>query len=318
MPNIVILDAHTTNPGDLSWQPIEALGSVTIFDRTPADKVLERCQNADIVLTNKAVFSDEIFAQLPQLKLISTLSTGYNVIDVKAAKKHGVTVCNVSGYSTPAVAQHVFSFILHFTNQVQNHDASVQSGKWENHIDWCYFLNPIRELKGKTLGIFGFGKIGQKVAEIALAFDMNVIAYRKNRSKGSPQNVQLVDIETLVQESDFLTLHAPLTPDSEGFINKELLSKMKPSAYLINTGRGGLIVENDLKIALENDVIAGAALDVLSTEPPRDGNILIGAKNCLITPHNAWMSVESRKRLIAESAENIRAFLAGEARNVVS
>lgn len=318
MPNIVILDAHTTNRGDLTWQPIEALGSVKIYDRTPADKLLERCENADIVLTNKAVFEEKTFAQLPQLKLISTLSTGYNVIDVKAAKKHGVTVCNVSGYSTPAVAQQVFSYLLNFTNQVQKHDVSVQNGDWENHIDWCYFLNPIRELKGKTLGIFGLGKIGQKVAEIALAFDMNVIAYRKNKSKGSPPNVKLVDVETLIQNSDFLTLHAPLTTESKGFINQDVLSKMKPTAFLINTGRGGLIVEQDLKTALENEVIAGAALDVLSAEPPREGNILIGAKNCLITPHNAWMSEEARTRLIAESGENIQAFLEGKPRNVVS
>ena len=318
MPNIVILDAHTTNPGDLNWQPIEAIGSLKIYDRTPTDKILERCENADIVLTNKAIFDEKTFAQLPQLKLISTLSTGYNVIDVRAAKKHGVTVCNVSGYSTPAVAQQVFSYILNFTNQVQKHDASVQKGDWKNHIDWCYFLNPIQELKGKTLGIFGFGKIGQKVAEIALAFDMKVIAYRKNMDKGSPSNVTLVNRETLVKNSDFLTLHAPLTPDSQGFINEVILSKMKPTAFLINTGRGGLIVEQDLKTALENETIAGAALDVLSAEPPRNGNILIGAKNCLITPHNAWMSQESRARLIAESAKNIQAFLEGKSRNVVS
>ncbi|MFT4761617.1 MAG: glycerate dehydrogenase [Paraglaciecola sp.] len=318
MPNIVVLDAHTTNPGDLDWQPIEALGLVKIYDRTPADKLLERCQNAEIILTNKAVFNEDIFAQLPQLKLIATLSTGYNVIDVKAAKKHDVTVCNVSGYSTSAVAQQVFSYILNFTNQVQKHDTSVQSGQWENHVDWCYFLNPIQELKGKTLGIFGLGKIGQKVAEIALVFEMKVIAYRQNVSKGSPLNVELVDIDTLVKNSDFLTLHAPLTAESEGFINQNILSEMKKTAFLINTGRGGLIVENDLKIALENGIITGAALDVLSAEPPHEGNILIGTKNCLITPHNAWMSQQSRRRLIAESGDNIRAFLDNKPRNVVS
>lgn len=318
MPKIVILDAHTTNSGDLSWQPIEVHGNLHIYDRTSADEVLNRCQDADIILTNKVIFNDAIFSKLPNLKLISTLSTGYNTIDVEAAKRHDVTVCNVSGYSTTAVAQQVFSYLLNFTNMVEKHNASVQAGEWENHIDWCYFLQPIRELKGKTLSIFGLGKIGQQVAKLALAFDMKVIAYRKNQEKGSPKNVTLVNLDRLFSEADFLTLHAPLNEETKGIVNENNLNKMKSSAILINTGRGGLVVENDLKIALETGKIAGAALDVLSEEPPRSGNPLIGVKNCVITPHNAWMSVEARRRLIEESGQNIAAFLQENPRNVVS
>lgn len=318
MSKIVILDAFTTNPGDLDWSPIQELGTVEIYDRTPPKKVIERCQDAAIVLTNKVVFDESIITQLPQLQLISTLSTGYNTIDIKAAKANNLTVCNVQGYSTPAVAQQVFAYLLNFANQVAKHDASVQAGQWETHQNWCYFLNPINELKGKTLGIYGLGKIGQQVAKIALCFDMKVIAYRKNSSKGSPENVALVDLKTLFSNSDFLTLHAPLTTDNQGIININVLNQMKSSAILINTGRGGLINESDLKTALEKEIIAGAALDVLSEEPPQNGNVLIGAKNCLITPHNAWMSQESRKRLIQESSENIKAFLKGNPKNVVN
>ena len=318
MPNIVILEGFTTNPGDLNWSAIEDLGTVKIYARTAPEEVVHRCKEAAIVLSNKVVFDEAVFAQLPQLQLVSTLSTGYNTIDIAAAKKHNVTVCNVAGYATPAVAQQVFAYILYFCNQVGQHNESVQAGQWENNIDWCYFLQPIIELKGKTIGIYGLGEIGEQVAKIALGFDMNVLANRKDFSKGSPDNVTLVETDTLLRESDFLTLHAPLTTDNKGFINQSTLAKMKPTAYLINTGRGGLIVEKDLKIALENKTIAGAALDVLSEEPPKNGNMLIGTKNCLITPHNAWMSQAARQRLIEESGKNIRAFLAGTPRNVVS
>ena len=318
MSKIVVLDGFTTNPGDLDWSSIEAYGAVKIYDRTTADQVVKRCQDTEIILTNKVIFDKHLFEQLPNLRLISTLSTGYNTIDIAAANAHKVKVCNVRGYSTPSVAQQVFAYILYWCNQVAQHDASVQKGDWENHTDWCYFLNPLMELKGKTIGIYGLGKIGQQVAQIALSYEMTVLAYRNDFSKGSPKDVRLVDLETLFSKSDFLTLHAPLSADNEGIINKAILSKMKSTAYLINTGRGGLIQEQDLKVALETNVIAGAALDVLSEEPPRHGNVLIGAKNCLITPHNAWMSQASRQRLIDESGKNIGAFLEGTGRNLVS
>jgi len=318
MPKIVILDAHTTNPGDLDWKPIRNHGELTVYDRTPVEEVLKRCKGANVILTNKVVFDEAIFEKLPDLQLISTLSTGYNTINIEAAKKHNVRVCNVSGYSTTAVAQQVFAYLLNFSNMVEKHNASVQAGEWENHIDWCYFLQPVHELEGKTLSILGLGKIGKQVAKLALAFGMKVLAYRKNEAKGSPEGVKLVDLENLFSRADFLTLHAPLTSETEGIVQKKMLAKMKSTAVLINTGRGGLVVENDLRIALETGVIAGAAVDVLSSEPPRDGNVLIGLKNCLITPHNAWMSVEARSRLIEESGQNIAAFLEGKPRNVVA
>ncbi len=317
MINIVVLDGHTMNPGDLSWEPLEALGKLTVYDQTPPDQVLERASEAEVVLTNKVVFDEKIIAQLPKLKFISVTATGYNVIDVDAASKHGVVVSNVHGYAANSVAQHVFAMILEMTNRIAAHSSNVHSGGWQASEYWSYNLFQTQELAGKTIGIYGFGQIGQKVADIALAFDMKVIANHKHPKRDQREGVTFVSFEKMMAESDFITLHAPLTADNQGVVNKTTLGLMKRTAYLINTGRGGLVVEADLKDALEAGKIAGVGLDVLSEEPPRGGNILIGVNNCLITPHNAWATRESRGRLLAESAKNVKAFLEGNPRNEI-
>ncbi|MBK8568254.1 MAG: D-2-hydroxyacid dehydrogenase [Saprospiraceae bacterium] len=317
MQNIVILDGHTANPGDLSWDGLATLGNLTVYDRTPSELTIERAAEADIVLTNKAVLDEKTLVQLPQLRLVSVLATGYNVVDVAAAQRLGITVCNVRGYAANSVAQHVFAMILANANRIDEHSQHAKAGGWTDSPDWSYTLSPLWELAGKTMGIYGFGQIGQRVAELALAFGMKVIANHKHPERDSREGVAFVDFETLLMQSDVLTLHVPLTVDNQGIINHVSLSKMKQSAMLINTGRGGLIVEVDLKNALENGTIAAAGLDVLSAEPPKNGNVLLGARNSLITPHNAWATREARERLIAESVENVRAFLAGKPRNKI-
>jgi len=255
---------------------------------------------------------------LPQLKLICTLATGYNNIDIDAANHFGITVCNAVGYSSPSVAQHVFALLLELTNRVGLHNADIQQNGWANSIDWCYSKSPLMELAGKTMGIYGYGKIGEQVATIALAFGMKVIAVRRsNKIPDNPQ-VQLVNLKTLFRESDVLSLHAPLTAENIGIINQQNLGLMKKSAFLINTGRGGLVNELALKTALLDGQIAGAGLDVLSQEPPPKDHLLLGVPNCLITPHHAWATNASRGRLIGILAENIRAFLAGTPQNVVN
>ncbi|MCF8246188.1 MAG: D-2-hydroxyacid dehydrogenase [Saprospiraceae bacterium] len=317
MKNIVILDGYTANPGDLSWAPLEALGHLTVFDRTPPNLVAERAANADIVLTNKAAFDAATLAQLPKLRLVSVLATGYNVVDVAAARELGVTVCNVRGYAANAVAQHVFALILAITNRIAEHNQHTAEGGWAASLDWSYTLTPIWELAGKTMGIYGFGQIGQRVADIAQAFGMRVVATHKHPERDRRAGVDFVSFDELLSQSDILSLHAPLSPENQGIVNLNSLAQMKPSALLINTGRGGLIVEADLKTALETGLIAGAGLDVLTEEPPRKGSPLIGLSNCLVTPHNAWATREARQRMIEESAENVRAFLAGWPRNLV-
>ncbi len=318
MKNIVVLDGHTANPGDLSWDNLAALGNLKAYDRTPPELIVERAAEADIVLTNKAVLDEKILVQLPRLRLISVLATGYNVVDAAAAQRLGITVCNVRGYAANSVAQHVFAMILALANRIAEHSQHAKAGGWASSPDWSYTLSPLWELAGKTMGIYGLGQIGQKVAEIAMAFGMKVIANHKHPDRDKRTGVAFVDFETLLAQSDILTLHAPLILDNQGIINKLSLAQMKASALLINTGRGGLVVEEDLKNALENGVIAAAGLDVISAEPPRGGNVLMGVENCIITPHNAWATRETRERLIAQSAENVRAFLAGKSRNIVS
>ena len=317
MKNIVVLDGYAANPGDLTWQPIEELGHLTVFERTCPDFVVERAANADIMLTNKTVLDAATFEKLPRLRLISVLATGYNVVDVGAAQQLGITVCNVRGYAANAVAQHVFALILALTNRVAEHSQYTAAGGWAASPDWSYTLTPIWELAGKTMGIYGFGQIGQRVADIALAFGMRVVAHHKHPERDKRQGVAFVALEELLVQSDILSLHAPLSAENQGIVNMGSLAQMKPSALLINTGRGGLVVEPDLKIARETGLIAGAGLDVLTEEPPRSGNILIGVKNCLVTPHIAWATREARQRLIEESAENLRAFLAGSPKNLV-
>lgn len=317
MPKIIILDGHAANPGDLSWAPISQLGELSVFPRTKPEEGFERAKNADILIVNKFVVDENLMSQLPQLKLICTLATGYNNIDVKAAAKNNITVCNAVGYSSPSVAQHVFALLLKMTNHVAIHNEDVHQNGWANAPDWCYWKSPLMELAGKTMGIYGFGKIGRQTAKAALGFGMKVLANRKNMGSPPPAGVDYVSFERLLSESDVLSLHAPLSDENKDIINTENLSKMKPSAILINTGRGGLVNELDLKNALENKIIAAAGLDVLSQEPPPMDHPLVGLKNCIITPHQAWASMESRNRLIQIVAENIQAFLQGHYKNVV-
>ncbi len=316
--NIIVLDGYTMNPGDLSWEKLKAIGQVTIYDYTAPEQLEERAKDATILLVNKFVLQEAALKALPHLKCICVTATGYNNIDTKAAKELGIKVFNVNNYSTTAVAQHVFALMLALTNKVESHHQSVQKGDWSNCRDFCYSLFPIRELAGKTLGIYGFGRIGQKVATLALAFDMKVLATHRHPERDARPGVRFVDWETLIKSSDFLSLHAPLQKENTGIVNQAALRQMKQTAYLINTGRGGLIAEKDLAKALQEKYIAGAALDVLNQEPPPANHPLIGIANCLITPHQAWASVEARQRLLDGTIENIKAFLRGEAGNIVA
>jgi len=314
---IVILDGYTLNPGDLSWEGLKQFGNVKIYDRTSPEKTVERASGAEIVFTNKVAFSKETIAQLPDLKFIGVLATGTNVIDIEAAKEAGITVTNIPAYSTASVAQMVFSHILHFVQNVSVHANSVRNGEWANSIDFTYRKTPQTELADKTLGIIGFGQIGQAVAKIGLAFGMKII-FNNRSQKETPLAAQQVDLDTLLAESDFISINCPLTAENEKFFNKRAIEKMKSTAFLVNTGRGQLINENDLADALNNDRIAGAGLDVLSTEPPQPDNPLIKAKNCAITPHIAWATFEARSRLMKIATENLQAFLEGKPQNVVS
>jgi glycerate dehydrogenase len=314
--NIVYLDGYTLNPGDLSWEPLEKLGKLTVYDRTEPEKIVERAAEADAVLTNKVVLDAQVLAQLPRLRYIGVTATGYNIIDVKAAHARGITVANVRGYSTPAVAQHTFALLLSLTNHAELHSQSVRTGDWTHAVDWCYWKTPLVELSGKTLGLIGLGDIGTQVARIALAFGMRVLAHRKS-SAAAGEGIELVELEQLLKESDVVSLHCPLTDATSGIINADSLACMKPTAYLINTGRGGLIMEQDLADALNAGRLAGAAVDVLSMEPPQADNPLLTAQNCLITPHIAWAMSESRTRLMQLTAENIAAFQQGTPCNVV-
>jgi glycerate dehydrogenase len=315
-PQITIMDGYALNPGDIDWQPLLELGEVSIYDRTPAHLVIERCQNADMVLTNKVSYPAEILDQLPRLKYIGVLATGYNTIDTLVAREKGVIVTNIPAYSTDSVAQHTFALILALSNHVALHAQNVQQGGWVNSPDFAYWINPITELAGKTLGIVGMGQIGQKVAQIALAFDMKVIFY--NRTPKNISHTIQTDLETLFKESDVISLHTAMTAENQGFINKKTLSLMKKTALIINTARGLLIHEQDLADALNQEAIAGAGLDVLSVEPPKADNPLLHAKNALITPHNAWVSREARLRLMDIAADNIKAFLQSKPMNVVN
>ncbi len=315
--NIVVLDGYTLNPGDLSWEGIKKLGNCTIYDRTPPELTIERAQDADAVFTNKVVFNKEIIKKLPKLKYIGVLATGYNVIDIDAARSAGITVTNIPAYSTNSVAQMVFAHILHFTQHIALHAKSVSDGDWSESIDFAYWKTPQIELNGKTLGIIGFGQIGQAVAQIGIAFGMNII-FNNRSKKDTGLNVKQVDLDTLLSESDFISVNCPLTSENSGFINKHSIEKMKKTAFLVNTGRGPLINEQDLADALNNGRIAGAGLDVLSIEPASKENPLPKAKNCFITPHIAWATIEARGRLMKTATENLKAFIEGKPQNVVS
>ena len=315
---IVILDGYAENPGDLSWDGVRAFGEVTVYDRTPAEKILERAQGADILVTNKTPLTKDTLAQLPNLKLIALLSTGYNVVDCAWAKEHGIPVSNIPAYSTESVAQLVFAFILAHCRQVERHSRSVLAGDWAASRDFCYTLTPLTDIEGKTIGLVGYGSIGKAVARIALAFGMRVLATSRSHTQGTDGQVQFCALDTLLQESDFVSLHCPLTPETEGLVNAGFLSTMKPNAFLINTSRGPVVDEAALASALNQGQIAGAGLDVLGKEPPEADNPLFTAKNCLITPHIAWASKETRQRLMDIFTDNIRAFCEGHPQNVVN
>ncbi|WP_297101269.1 D-2-hydroxyacid dehydrogenase [uncultured Draconibacterium sp.] len=313
---IVVLDGYALNPGDLSWDDLKVLGELTVYDRTTPEQTVERSADAEIVYTNKVILNREIIEQLPHLKFIGVLATGYNVVDITAANEAGIMVCNIPAYSTQSVAQLVFAHILHFTNNVGLHAKSVGNGEWATSKDFAYWLSPQTELAGKTLGIIGFGQIGQAVARIALAFGMKVI-FNNRSQKTTDLDARQVDLDTLLETSDFISINCPLTSENQGFINKATIEKMKPTAFLINTGRGPLINEQDLADALNNDQIAGAGLDVLSVEPALPENPLPKAKNCFITPHIAWATLEARQRLMQIAVDNLKAFIDGKPINVV-
>ena len=313
--NIVILDGQTTNPGDISWHPIEKLGNLKVYSFTKAEDILPNAREAQIIITNKTKLDGEILSQLSELRCICLLATGYNNIDIDFCKKAGIQVFNAIGYSSPSVAQHVFACILHMIHRMDVHNESVRNNHWSNQPHFSYQLTRLEELKDKTLGIYGFGKIGRKVHEIGQAFGMHTIALHKHPERDRMDAVQFVDQKKLFAESDFLTLHAPLSADNENFINKNTLALMKKSARLINTGRGGLVNEADLYEALASNQIKGAALDVLDQEPPLANHKLYDLKNCYITPHQAWVSKESRVRLVEIVATNIRDFQIGNFAN---
>ena len=311
---IVILDGYAANPGDLSWDELTQLGECTIHERTPDAEVVYRAMPAEVLLTNKAVIRADSLTRLPALRYIGVLATGYNNVDVAAAREHDIPVCNVPEYSTPAVAQATFALLLELTNRTGHHAQTVRAGRWTASKDFCYWDGTLIELSGLTLGIIGYGRIGRAVAEIGRGFGMRILTLRRS-SIGEPENT---DLDTLFRSSDVISLHCPLTPETKEIVNSARLALMKPTAYLINTARGPLVNEQHLADALNTGRIAGAGLDVLSVEPPGTANPLLQAKNCIITPHIAWASLPARKRAMQTTTENIRLFLAGTPQNVVN
>jgi len=317
MMKIVILDGFTSNPGDLSWEALLPLSELTVYDRTTAEETLDRAQGAEILITNKVRLCEEKMKALPQLKYIGVQATGVNVVDIDAARRHGIAVTNVPAYSTASVAQHVFALLLELARGVGQHAVSVRTGAWARCPDFSFLETPQVELSGKTFGIVGFGDIGQATARIAAAFGMQIIVHTRTPDPARFPEITFASLEELLAESDVISLNCPLTVQTEAMINAERLAMMKPTAFLINTGRGPLIDEAALAKALANGQIAGAGLDVLSQEPPRDGSPLLLAPNCIITPHIAWATHAARKRLVDEVVANLKAFLAGERRNRV-
>lgn len=315
---IVVLDGYTLNPGDNPWTEVEKLGDLTVHDRTPTDKIIERAADAEVVLTNKTPLSADTLAKLPKLRFIGVLATGYNVVDTAAARERNIPVSNVPVYGTDSVAEYVFSLITNRFRRPVLHADLVDKGEWEKSVDFSFWRTPLAELAGKTIGIVGFGRIGRRVGEIASAFKMHVLANTNHPSNPPDYSFAWADPEELFSRSDVVTLHCNQTPENTGMVNRELLSKMKPTAYFINTARGGLVVEEDLAEALNNGVLAGAACDVVSSEPIEPDNPLLGAKNILLTPHIAWAAKEARIRLMATAAENIAAFQAGKPINLVN
>lgn len=316
---IVVLDGYALNPGDLSWDGIAALGQLTVYDRTPEDLIVERGAGAEIILLNKTPLSGETLRQLPDVRFIGVLATGYNIVDVDAAKELGITVTNIPAYSTASVAQLVFALLLEICHHVGNHDQSVHRGEWAACKDFSYWKHPLMELQGKTLGIIGAGRIGLAVAKIAEALGMKVLAFSRTRNlQMEGAGLRYVELDTLYGQSDVISLHCPLTEDTQGMIRAESIAKMKNDVILINTSRGGLVVEADLAEALHSGKIAAAGVDVVSIEPIRESNPLLSAPNCLITPHIGWAPYEARVRLMEILADNIRQFQGGNPVNVVN
>lgn len=309
---ICILDGYSLNPGDLDWSPVERLGDVTLFDRTPADKIVERAADADIVLTNKVPFSADTLRQLPRLRFICVLATGYNIIDTEAAARQGVVVANIPAYSTMSVAQMAFAHILNITNHVASYAREVADGKWTNCPDFCFWDSALTELAGKTMGIVGLGNTGMATARIAVAMGMKVVALTSKSADTLPEGITPAPLDDVLASADVVSLHCPLTPSTRHLINAASIAKMKPSAILINTGRGPLVDEQAVADALNGGRLAAFGADVLSQEPPRGDNPLLSTRNCFLTPHIAWATLEARTRLMSTATENVRQFIAGE------
>jgi glycerate dehydrogenase len=316
---MIILDGHVLNPGDLSWSGFEQFGELTVYPRTPPHETVARTQNADAVLTNKVIFSEEILSQLPNLKYIGIFATGYNTVDISAARKRNIVVTNIPSYSTESAAQLTWAHLLNLTFRLCDHNISVTQGDWLRCPDFCYWINPLTELAGLTFGTIGYGNIGQRVAQIAQTFKMNVLAYTPRSVSRRPDGaVQFVDLETLLKRSDVISLHCPLTTENKEIINTKTIALMKPEVILLNISRGLLFDEQAVADALNSGRIAGAGLDVLSDEPPSLSNPLLTAKNCFITPHIAWATLAARKRLLKTAVENFRAFVNGSPQNDVT
>lgn len=316
---IVILDGYTENPGDLSWIGFEKLGELTIYDRTAKEEIVSRIGDAEIVITNKTPISEETIAACPNLKYVGVLATGFNVVDINAATQRSIVVTNIPTYGTSAVAQYVFALLLEICHHVGHHADTVKDGRWANSPDFCYWDFPLIELYGKTIGIVGYGRIGQATAKIAVALGMKVLAYN-DIDLQLPKNdeIKLVTLDELLKGADIISLHCPLFPSTKGMINKDTIEKMKDGVILINTSRGPLIVEEDLKAGLDSGKIYAAGLDVVSVEPIQKDNVLLTCKNCLITPHIAWAPAESRQRLMDIATENLGSFIKGSPVNVVN
>jgi|SRR5665648_17203 len=317
MIKIVILDGYTENPGDLSWKGFEELGELTVYDRTPDDQIISRIGDAEIVITNKTNINVSTFAACPQIKYVGVLATGYNVVDMAAAKVNGTIICNIPTYGTTAVAQFVFALLLELCHHVGAHSEAVKDGRWTSCSDFCFWDYPLIELAGKTMGIIGFGRIGQNTAQIAKAMGMNVLAMDEYPNEQGREFATYVSLDELLAQSDVISLHCPLFPSTQGIINSDNIAKMKDGVMIINTSRGPLILDEDLAEALETGKVAGAAVDVVSSEPIKANNKLIHAKNCIITPHIAWAPKESRSRLMDIAVTNLKNFLDGSPQNVV-
>lgn len=319
MSKIVVLDGYTENPGDLSWSGLEELGELTVYDRTPADQIVSRISNAEYVYTNKTLITKETLDLCPNIKFIGVLATGYNVVDVNKAKEKGIIVSNIPTYGTTAVAQFVFALLLEICHHVGSHSDAVKAGDWTSCPDFCFWNYPLIELAGKTMGIIGFGRIGQTTAKIAVAMGMKVLAFDEYPNKSlETDDIKVVGLVEVLANSDIISLHCPLFPSSQGMINKDSIAKMKDGVIIINTSRGPLIVEKDLKAALDSGKVFAAGVDVVSTEPIKADNVLLTCKNCIITPHIAWAPKESRQRLMNIAVDSLKQFINGNPVNVVN